>query len=130
MVLLSVADHLKDEDFLLQETAGGVEEAIDLHEETILLPVVDVTKMTEVECGEEEVGTVTVMMDLDLVEEEVELGKQEVEAGETESRGEMMDPGTMIEDLLVMTIVVHVMTAVPVVDLNVVDPEMMTIDPL
>merc|ERR1712112_606925 len=55
MVHLSVVDHLQDEDFLLQETAGGVEE---------------VTKMIEVECGEEVVETVTVMMDLDLVEEE------------------------------------------------------------
>merc|ERR1719300_1169687 len=122
MVLLSVVDHLQDEDFLLQETAGGVEEVKGLHGETTLLPVVDVTKMMEVE-------TVTVKMDLDLVEEEEEEpGNQVVEVGETESRGEMMDQGTMIVDLLV-TIVAHVMIAVPVVALNVVDPEMMTTDP-
>merc|ERR1711973_870747 len=128
MVLLSVVDHLQDEDFLLQETAGGVEEVKGLHGETTLLPVVDVTKMIEVECGEEVVETVTVMMDLDLVEEEEEPGNQVVEVGETESRGEMMDQGTMIVDLLV-TIVAHVMIVVPVVALNVVDPEMMTTDP-
>merc|ERR1711973_1021198 len=127
MVLLSVVDHLQDEDFLLQETAGGVEEVKGLHVETALLPVVDVTKMIEVECGEEVVETVTVMMDLDLVEEE-EPGNQVVEVGETESRGEMMDQGTMIVDLLV-TIVAHVMTAAPVVALNAVDLEMMTTDP-
>merc|ERR1719378_1845195 len=106
MVLLSVGDHLQDEDFLLQETAGGVEEVKGLLVETTLLPVVDVTKMIEVECGEEVVETVTVMMDLDLVEEEEEPGNQVVEVGETESRGEMMDQGTMIVDLLV-TIVAH-----------------------
>jgi len=129
MVLLSVGDHLQDEDFLLQETAGGVEEVKGLHVETTLLPVVDVTKMIEVECGEEVVETVTVMMDLDLVEEEEEEpGNQVVEVGETESRGEMMDQGTMIVDLLV-TIVAHVMTAAPVVALNAVDLEMMTTDP-
>lgn len=129
MVLLSVVDHLQDEDFLLQETAGGVEEVKGLHGETTLLPVVDVTKMIEVECGEEVVETVTVMMDLDLVEEEEEEpGNQVVEVGETESRGEMMDQGTMIVDLLV-TIVAHVMTAAPVVALNAVDLEMMTTDP-
>merc|ERR1711872_358677 len=121
MVHLSVVDHLQDEDFLLQETAGGVEEVKGLLVETTLLPVVDVTKMIEVECGEEVVETVTVMMDLDLVEEE-EPGNQVVEVGETESRGEMKDQGTMIVDLLV-TIVAHVMA------LNVVDPEMMTTDP-
>ena len=126
MVHLSVVDHLQDEDFLLQETAGGVEEVKGLHVETTLLPVVDVIKMIEVECGEEVVETVTVMMDLDLVEEEP--GNQVVEVGETESRGEMMDQGTMIVDLLV-TIVAHVMIVVPVVALNVVDPEMMTTDP-
>merc|ERR1712235_15466 len=108
MVHLSVVDHLQDEDFLLQETAGGVEEVKGLLVETTLLPVVDVTKMIEVECGEEVVETVTVMMDLDLVEEEEEPGNQVVEVGETESRGEMMDQGTMIVDLLV-TIVAHVM---------------------
>merc|ERR1712131_519752 len=129
MVHLSVVDHLLDEDFLLQETAGGVEEVKGLHGETTLLPVVDVTKMIEVECGEEVVETVTVMMDLALVvEEEEEPGNQVVEVGETESRGEMMDQGMMIVDLLV-TIVAHVMTAVPMVALNVVDPEMMTTDP-
>merc|ERR1719342_1868415 len=128
MVHLSVVDHLQDEDFLLQETAGGVEEGKGLHGETTLLLVVDVTKMIEVECGEEVVDTVTVMMDLDLVVEEEEPGNQVVEVGETESRGEMMDQGTMTVDLLV-TIVAHVMIAVPVVALNVVDPEMMTTDP-
>merc|ERR1712029_452406 len=90
MVHLSVVDHLQDEDFLLQETAGGVEEVKGPLVETTLLPVVDVTKMIEVECGEEVVETVTVMMDLDLVEEEEEEpGNQVVEVGETESRGEM-----------------------------------------
>merc|ERR1712131_268821 len=88
MVHLSVVDHLQDEDFLLQETAGGVEEVKGLHVETALLPVVDVTKMIEVECGEEVVETVTAMMDLDLVEEEEGPGNQVVEVGETESRGE------------------------------------------
>merc|ERR1719270_2998842 len=78
--------------------------------------------MIEVECGEEVVETVTVMMDLDLVEEEEEPGNQVVEVGETESRGEMMDQGTMIVDLLVTT-------AAPVVALNAVDLEMMTTDP-
>merc|ERR1712029_667963 len=128
MVHLSVVDHPQDEDFPLQGTAGGVEEVKGLHVETTLLPVVDVTKMIEVECGEEVVETVTVMMDLDLVEEEEEPGNQVVEVGETESRGEMMDQGTMIVDLLV-TIVAHVMTAAPVVALNAVDLEMMTTDP-
>merc|ERR1719378_1986253 len=123
MIEVGGVDHLQDEDFLLQETAGGVEEVKGLLVETTLLPVVDVTKMIEVECGEEVVETVTVMMDLDLVvEEEEEPGNQVVEVGETESRGEMMDQGTMIVDLLVTI-------AAPVVALNAVDLEMMTTDP-
>jgi len=135
MALLNVVDRLQDAVSPLQEIAGGVEVVVrtDLHAETILLPVVDETKMIEVECGEVVVATVIVMMVLDVMkvldqeEEEVELGDLEVEAGEIESREEMMDRGMMIVALEM--IVVHEMTVVLVVASNAADPAMMTTDP-
>merc|ERR1719481_2306410 len=140
MVLLCVVDRLQDVVSPLQEIAGGVEEVVrtDLHAETILLPVVDETKMIEVECGEVVVATVIVTMVLDVMtvldvktvldqEAEVELGDLEVEVGEIESREEMMDPGMMTVVLLEM-IVVHVTTVVLVAASNAADPAMMTTD--
>merc|ERR1712098_531250 len=69
MVLLSVVDRLQDAVSPLQEIAGGVEEVVrtDLHVETTLLPVVDETKMIEVECGEVVVATVIVTVVLAMI---------------------------------------------------------------
>lgn len=135
MALLNVVDRLQDAVSPLQEIAGGVEAVVktDLHVETTLLPVVDETKMIEVECGEVVVATVIVMMVpdvmtvLDQEEAEVELGDLEVEVGEIESREEMTDPGMMTAALEM--IAVHVTTVVLVAALNVVALEMMTTDP-
>merc|ERR1719495_2164019 len=129
MALLNVVDRLQDAVSPLQEIAGGVEAVFktDLHVETTLLPVVDETKMIEVECGEVVVAIVIVMMVpdvmtvLDQEEAEVELGDLEVEVGEIESREEMTDPGMMTAAL--------VTTGVLVAALNVVALEMMTTDP-
>merc|ERR1719495_1848371 len=135
MALLNVVDRLQDAVSPLQEIAGGVEAVVktDLHVETTLLPVVDETKMIEVECGEVVVATVIVMMVpdvmtvLDQEEAEVELGDLEVEVGEIESREEMTDPGMMTAALEM--IAVHVTTVVLVVASNVADLAMMTTDP-